>query len=98
MFGIFEMPHTSIGFTGGSPGGAFGGGPGGGGVGGGGPAIPAGGFPGIFPGGGVSNSGWAGLQQMQQTQPPCGPDDVKRGRCTMGPPPGLMGAKRPGWR
>ena len=42
------------------------------------PPNPAGGFPGIFPGGGVSNSGWAGLNQFR---PPCTPNDVRTGVC-----------------
>lgn len=55
-----------------------------------GPAGPGGGFggfPGIFPAGGVSNSGFAGLNQMPQA--PCTQDDVKSGRCVMGPSPWL---------
>jgi len=80
-----------------------GGGPSGGGFGGGfGPlgGTPAsgnpnaGGFPGIFPAGGVSNSGWAGIQTLQRQ---CTKEDVAAGRCTYGGPPGLSG-KRPGWR
>jgi hypothetical protein len=70
---------------------------GGGATGGGGPSVPPGGFPGIFPGGGVSNSGWAGLNELQNRQP-CTPLDAKNGKCVMGPPAGLSGAKRPGWR
>lgn len=51
----------------------------------GGPGGPSGGgFPGIFPGGGVSNSGWAGLNDFKQ-QAPCTTDDVVKGRCVMGP-------------
>ena len=49
-----------------------------------------GGFPGIFPAGGVSNSGFAGMNQMAP-QAPCTADDVKTARCVMGPPPSLSG-------
>lgn len=66
----------------------------GGATGGGGGGIPPGGFPGIFPGGGVSNSGWAGLNELQN-RPPCTPEDVRQGRCTLGPPPQLSGRNRP---
>jgi len=89
MFGIFEPPHTSIGWSGGGAGGGpgvFAGPPGGGGFGPG--AIPPGGFPGIFPGGGVSNSGWAGLTEQQKK------DCKKKGECVIGPPPSLMGPRR----
>lgn len=58
--------------------------------------IPAGGFPGIFPGAGVSNSGWAGFNQLRKG--PCTPDDVKKGRCTLGPVPSLLGSKPRGWK
>lgn len=79
MFGGFGTLHEM-----GQPGGAFAsvGGMGGG----------PGGFPGIFPGGGVSNSGWAGLNQLQSVTP-CTTEDLKNGRCVMGPPPQLSGKK-----
>ena len=64
MFGTFEAPHVSIGWSGGPGGGSFGGPGSGASYGGPGGGIPAGGFPGIFPGGGVSNSGWAGLNEQ----------------------------------
>lgn len=88
MFGLFDPPHASIGWTGGGPGGGPGvfAGPGmGPGTGGG---IPPGGFPGMFPGTGVSNSGWAGLTDAQKK------DCTKKGQCVMGPPPSLMGPRR----
>jgi hypothetical protein len=47
-----------------------------------------GGFPGIFPAGGVSNSGFAGLNPNLA---PCTKDDVKTGRCVLGPLPWLGG-------
>lgn len=92
MFGIFEAPHTSIGWSGGAGGGVgvFAGPAGGGGG-----MIPPGGFPGMFPGGGVSNSGWAGLTQSQQDQ--VKKDCVKKGTCVIGPPASLMGTKPRGW-
>ncbi len=90
MFGMFEAPHTSIGWSGGAGGGAgvVAGPP----AGGGGGLIPAGGFPGIFPAGGVSNSGWAGINDLnyQQWKKDC----VKKGTCVMGPPAALMGPRR----
>lgn len=49
-----------------------------------------GGFPGIFPGGGVSNSGWAGFKEWKGNQPVCTKDDVKKAVCVMGPPPSLL--------
>lgn len=86
MFGIFEAPHTSIGWSGGAGGGpgvfAGPGGPSGGGP---------GGFPGMFPGAGVSNSGWAGLTQAQQEQ--IQKDCVKNGTCVIGPPASMMGKR-----
>jgi hypothetical protein len=52
-----------------------------------------GGFPGIFPGAGVSNSGWAGWNEFQaRNQRPCTTDDVVKGRCVMGPAGVLGGA------
>lgn len=44
-----------------------------------------GGFPGIFPGGGVSNSGWAGYQEFQERMKKC----LESGKCpvTYGPSP-----------
>lgn len=44
---------------------------------------PGGGFPGIFPGAGVSNSGWAGYQEFQERLQKC----AKAGKCpvVMGP-------------
>lgn len=76
FFGGFGTPYTqgrpSIGqgVVAGSPGpGGFGG---------------PGGFPGIFPGGGVSNSGFAG---MNEPPAPCTKGDLKTGRCVMGPSP-----------
>lgn len=42
-----------------------------------------GGFPGVFPAGGVSNSGFAGLAP----QATCTKDDLKTGRCVLGPMP-----------
>ena len=83
IFGGFGAVHELSA----APGGAF---SSVGGVGGGG----GGGFPGIFPGGGVSNSGWAGLNELQNRRP-CTPEDVRQGRCTMGPPPSLSGRHRP---
>lgn len=53
--------------------------------------IPPGGFPGIFPGGGVSNSGWAGFTQFQQEQ--LKKDCVKNGTCVMGPPASFLGKR-----
>lgn len=50
-----------------------------------------GGFPGIFPGGGVSNSGWAGINQFRVN--PCTAEDLRAGRCVLGPPPELSGKK-----
>ncbi len=51
-----------------------------------------GGFPGIFPGGGVANSGWAGFGQgTYGPVGPCTSDDLKTGRCVMGPRMELMG-------
>jgi hypothetical protein len=44
-----------------------------------------GGFPGIFPAGGVSNSGFAGIGVVPPPAP-CTPADIKTGRCVMGPP------------
>lgn len=88
MFGVFEAPHTSIGWSGGGGGGSFGGPGSGASYGGPGGGIPAGGFPGIFPGGGVSNSGWAGLTDQQKK------DCAKRGECVLGPPASLMGPRR----
>jgi hypothetical protein len=76
MFGGFGSIHQL-----GQPGGvtisvgAMGGGPGG--------------FPGIFPAGGVSNSGWAGINQFSVR--PCTTEDLRTGRCTLGPPPELSG-------
>lgn len=88
MFGIFEAPHTSIGWSGGA-----GGGPGVfvGPAGGGGGGIPPGGFPGIFPGAGVSNSGWAGLTDLQRQQ--LKKDCVKNGTCVLGPPASFLGRR-----
>lgn len=86
MFGIFEAPHTSIGWSGGGAGGGPDTGAG----------IPPGGFPGIFPGGGVSNSGWAGLTQLQQEE--LKKDCVKKGTCVLGPPASFLGSKPKGWR
>ena len=64
--GFFWTPHnTEIGDTGVSVSVA----PGGGG--------PGGGFPGIFPGAGVSNSGWAGFQEFQERLRKC----MKAGTC-----------------
>lgn len=81
MFGGFGTPFTqgrpSIGQ------GVVVGAPGPGGFGG------PGGFPGVFPAGGVSNSGFADLQNLQ-SQKPCTKDDVKAARCVMGPPPNLL--------
>lgn len=91
MFGIFEAPHTSIGWSGGAGGGSFAGPGGGGSYGGPGGDIPAGGFPGIFPGGGVSNSGWAGLTQLQRDE--LKKDCVKKGTCVMGPPASFLGKR-----
>lgn len=89
MFGVFEAPHTSIGWSGGGGGGSFGGPGSGASYGGPGGAMPGGGgFPGMFPGGGVSNSGWAGLTDQQKK------DCTKKGQCVMGPPPSLMGPRR----
>lgn len=91
MFGVFEGPHTSIGWSGGAGGGSFVGPGGGGSYGGPGGAIPAGGFPGIFPGGGVSNSGFAGFtKNYKEWKKDC----AKKGECVMGPPPSLMGPRR----
>jgi hypothetical protein len=79
MFGGFTghlyqpRPGIGQGVVAGSPGpGGFGG---------------PGGFPGVFPGGGVSNSGFAGLQPSE----PCTKEDVKTGRCVMGPAAWLSG-------
>lgn len=87
MFGIFESPHASVGWSGGGGGGSFGGPGSGASFGGPGGAIPAGGFPGIFPTGGVSNSGWAGYNEWKK-------DCAKKGECVMGPPASLMGPRR----
>lgn len=57
----------------------------------GGSAIQPGGFPGVFPGAGVSNSGWAGF--FQNPLAPCTTEDVRQGRCTLGPPPALLGPR-----
>ena len=79
MFGGFGTPYTqgrpSIGqgVVAGSPG------PGGPGW--------SGGFPGIFPTGGPSNSGFAGMNQEPVV---CTKEDVKAARCVMGPPPHLL--------
>lgn len=51
---------------------------------------PSGGFPGIFPAAGVSNSGWAGGGTYGPVGP-CTADDVKTGKCVMGPRMELMG-------
>lgn len=85
MFGIFEAPHVSIGWSGGAGGGPDAG-----------AGISPGGFPGIFPGGGVSNSGWAGLTQMQQEL--VKKDCVKNGTCVLGPRASFLGSKPKGWR
>jgi hypothetical protein len=58
------------------------------------PASPpsTGGFPGMFPGAGVSNSGWAGFGQGTYGKVGvCTQADVQAGRCVMGPPMSLMG-------
>jgi len=53
------------------------------------PGVGVGGFPGIFPGGGVSNSGWAGYGQWKASQVVCTPENIKKRLCTMGPAAGL---------
>jgi hypothetical protein len=69
-FGRAGFPQIGQGVVAGSPGpGGFGG---------------PGGFPGTFPAGGVSNSGFAGLNLPPA---PCTKDDLKTGRCVMGPSP-----------
>lgn len=59
------------------------------------PASPpaGGGFPGIFPGAGVANSGWAGFGGFYGPVGPCTPDDVRTGRCVMGPPSQFLGKR-----
>lgn len=52
--------------------------------------APGGGFPGIFPGGGVSNSGWAGWKQWKAAQPVCTAEAIKKQECIMGPPASLL--------
>lgn len=50
-----------------------------------------GGFPGIFPAGGVSNSGFAGINELGPVAPCVVPQDIKSGRCVMGPAPWTAG-------
>lgn len=82
MFGGFGHPgQLGQGTVQGSPGpgGGFGAGPGGG-------------FPGIFPGGGVSNSGFAGFGSFGKVGP-CTADDLKTGACVMGPRMEFLGKR-----
>lgn len=58
------------------------------------PGPMGGGFPGIFPGAGVSNSGFAGLPQFLAQQTPCTTQDVVKGRCVLAPAGVLSGNKR----
>lgn len=52
-----------------------------------------GGFPGAFPGAGVSNSGWAGFGGIFGAVGPCSEDDLKTGRCVMGPRADMSGKR-----
>lgn len=51
-----------------------------------------GGFPGIFPGGGVSNSGFAGFGTFGKVGP-CTSEDLRTGACVMGPRMEFLGKR-----
>lgn len=55
-------------------------------------APGGGGFPGIFPGGGVSNSGFAGFGSFGKVGP-CTAEDVRTGVCVMGPRMEFLGKR-----